>query len=114
MHCVEIFFFSGGYEDMSILWAFFTNLSLETIYLSPELHEKWPFLFLNPVPNLFTSISKVCFFIMFHNLFTFFIVFPIFFFFSLKFFINLYSNTFYILKILHGKVYPKLGIYSWV
>ena len=44
MHCVEEFFFSGGYEDMPILWAFFTNLSLETIYLSPELREKWPYL----------------------------------------------------------------------
>ena len=36
--------FSGGCEDWPILWAFFTNLSLETIYLSPELREKWPYL----------------------------------------------------------------------
>ena len=28
--------FSGGWEDRPILWAFFMNLSLETIYLSPE------------------------------------------------------------------------------
>ena len=43
MHCVEKKF-SGGCEDRPILWAFFTNLSLETIYLSPELREKWPYL----------------------------------------------------------------------
>ena len=36
--------FSGGCEDMPILQAFFTNLSLETIYLSIELREKWPYL----------------------------------------------------------------------
>ena len=34
-------FLSCGCEDRPILWAFFTNLSLETIYLSPELLEKW-------------------------------------------------------------------------
>ena len=38
------FFFSGGFEGRTILWAFFTNFSLETIYLSPELREKWPYL----------------------------------------------------------------------
>ena len=37
-------FFSGGCEERLILWAFFTNLSLETIYLSPKLREKWPYL----------------------------------------------------------------------
>ena len=40
MHCIEIVFFSGGCEDRDILWAFFTNLSVESIYLSPELREK--------------------------------------------------------------------------
>ena len=44
MHCVEKKMFSGGCEDRPILWAFFTNLSLEIIYLSPELREKWPYL----------------------------------------------------------------------
>ena len=44
MRCVEKKKFSCGYEDMTILWAFFTNLSLEPIYLSPELREKWPYL----------------------------------------------------------------------
>ena len=45
MHCVEKqFFFSGGCEDMPILQAFFTNFSLETIYLSPDLREKWLYL----------------------------------------------------------------------
>ena len=34
------FFLSGGCEDMDILWAFFINLSIESIYLSPELREK--------------------------------------------------------------------------
>ena len=33
---------SGGCEDRDILWAFFTNLSIENIYLSLELHEKLP------------------------------------------------------------------------
>ena len=37
MHCV-------GCEDRDILWAFFTNLSIESIYLSLELREKWPYL----------------------------------------------------------------------
>ena len=44
MHCVEIFFLSVGCEGRDILWAFFTNLSIETIYLSPELRKKWPYL----------------------------------------------------------------------
>ena len=35
---------SGGCEDRNILWAFFTIFSLETIYLSPKLLEKWPYL----------------------------------------------------------------------
>ena len=39
MHCVE-FFLNEGCEDRDILWAFFVNLSIETMYLSPELHEK--------------------------------------------------------------------------
>ena len=43
MHCVD-FFLRGGCEDRDISWAFFTNLSIETIYLSPELREKWPYL----------------------------------------------------------------------
>ena len=43
MPCVEIFLI-GGCEDRDILWAFFTKLSLEAIYLSPELREKWPYL----------------------------------------------------------------------
>ena len=38
-------------------------------------------------------------------------------FFSSKNFMNLYSKTFYILNFpkekLHGKIYPKLGIYRW-
>ena len=33
------FFLSGGCEDRDILWSFFTNLSIESIYLSPELRE---------------------------------------------------------------------------
>ena len=33
----------GGCDDRDILWAFFTNLSLESIYLSPELRKKWPY-----------------------------------------------------------------------
>ena len=41
---VLIFFLSGGCEDRAILWAFFTNFSLETIYLSAKLREKWPYL----------------------------------------------------------------------
>ena len=36
------FFWGGGCEDGDILWAFFTNLSIEPIYLSHELREKWP------------------------------------------------------------------------
>ena len=44
MHSVDFFFFSGGCDDMPILLAFFTNFSLETIYLSAELREKWPYL----------------------------------------------------------------------
>ena len=44
MHCVEKKNFNGGCEDMPIFQAFFTNFSLETIYLSPELLEKWPYL----------------------------------------------------------------------
>ena len=43
MRCVD-FFFSGGCEDRPILLAFCKNLSLETIYLSPELREIWPYL----------------------------------------------------------------------
>ena len=39
-----LIFFSGGCEDRPILWAFFTNFSLETIYLSPDLREKWLYL----------------------------------------------------------------------
>ena len=38
-HCVDLFL-SGGCEDRDIFWAFFTNLSIEIIYLSPELREK--------------------------------------------------------------------------
>ena len=38
------FFLSGGCEDRDILWAFFTNLSIESLYLSLELREKWPYL----------------------------------------------------------------------
>ena len=60
MHCVD-FFLSGGCEDRDILWEFFTNLSIETTYLSPELREKWPYLqnyqsnfFFNTVHNLIT------------------------------------------------------------
>ena len=37
-------FLSGGCEDMDILWAFFTNSSIESIYLSFELREKLPYL----------------------------------------------------------------------
>ena len=33
MHCVEEKKMSGGCEDRPILWAFFTNLSPETIYI---------------------------------------------------------------------------------
>ena len=40
----RVFLQSGGCEDRDILWAFFTNLSIETIYLSLELREKWPYL----------------------------------------------------------------------
>ena len=40
MHCVEEKKFGGGCEDRPILWAFFTIVSLETIYLSPKLREK--------------------------------------------------------------------------
>ena len=40
----KFLFFSGGCEDMPILQAFFTNFSLETIYLSPDLREKWLYL----------------------------------------------------------------------
>ena len=40
MHCVEKKNLSGGCEDRPILRAFFTDLLLETIYLSPELREK--------------------------------------------------------------------------
>ena len=43
MHCVD-FFLSGGCEDRDILWAFFTNSSIESIYLSLELREKWPYI----------------------------------------------------------------------
>ena len=47
---------------VNILWAFFTIFSLETIYLSPKLREKWPYLsncqsnnfFFNTVHNLIT------------------------------------------------------------
>ena len=38
MNCVD-FVLSGGCEDRDILWAFFTNLSIESIYLSPELRK---------------------------------------------------------------------------
>ena len=31
-------------EDRPILWAFFTIFLLKTIYLSPKLREKWPYL----------------------------------------------------------------------
>ena len=45
MHCVEKKKnFSGGCEGRPILWAFLTIFSRETIYLSPKLREKWPFL----------------------------------------------------------------------
>ena len=61
MNCVEIFFLSDICEDRDILWAFFTNLSIEPIYLSLELREKWPYLqnyqskkILNTVHNLIT------------------------------------------------------------
>ena len=37
MQYVNFFFFSGGCEDRLILWAFFTNLVLETIYLQNYL-----------------------------------------------------------------------------
>ena len=36
------FFLSGGSEKRDIVWAFFTNLSIKSIYLSIELSEKWP------------------------------------------------------------------------
>ena len=29
MHCVEIFLLSGGCKDRDIVWAFFTNLSID-------------------------------------------------------------------------------------
>ena len=67
MHCVEKFFFlGGGCENRDILWAFFTNLSLESIYLSPELREKWPYLQNYQSKKKFTTV---------HNLITFSIVF---------------------------------------
>ena len=49
-----------------MLWAFFMNLSLETIYLSPKLSEKCPYL---------KTANKVFFFNTVHNLITFSIVF---------------------------------------
>ena len=59
-------FFSGGCEDRPILWAFFMNLSLETIYLSSELREKMALSLKLPI-NLFFNTA--------HNLITFSIVF---------------------------------------
>ena len=38
------FFLSGGCEDRDMLWVFLTNLSIESIYQSLELREKWPYL----------------------------------------------------------------------
>ena len=35
---------SGACEDRDILWSFLTNLSIESIYLSTDLREKWPYL----------------------------------------------------------------------
>ena len=66
MHCVE-FFLSVGCEVRDILWAFFTNLSIESIYLSPELREKWPYL-----QNYQSKTKKIN---TVHNLITFSIVF---------------------------------------
>ena len=71
MHCVYFFFLSGGCEDKDIIWAFFTNLSIESIYLSLELREKLSYLqnyhstfFFNTVHDLITfSIvftNKMC------------------------------------------------------
>ena len=40
---VLIFFLSGGCEDRDISWAFFTNLSLESIYLPTEVRENCPY-----------------------------------------------------------------------
>ena len=54
------FFLSDGCEDRDMLWAFFTNLSIEYIYLSIELCEKWPYFQnyhskkINTVHNLIT------------------------------------------------------------
>ena len=66
MHCVEKKKLSGGCEDRDILLAFFTNLSIESIYLSPELREKWPYL------QNYHSKKKIS---TVHNLITFSIVF---------------------------------------
>ena len=44
IYIVLFLFLGGGCEDRDILWSFFTNLSIESIYLSPELREKWPYL----------------------------------------------------------------------
>ena len=67
MHCVDFFFFmSGGCENRDVLWAFFMNLSIETIYLSPELREKCPYL------QNYQSKKKIN---TVHNLITFSIVF---------------------------------------
>ena len=41
---IFFFFLCGGCKDRDILLAFFTNLSNESIYLSTELREKWPYL----------------------------------------------------------------------
>ena len=51
-HCVGLFFSSGGCEDRAILWAFFTNLSIESIYL------------LNYVKNglIFKTANQIIFF----------------------------------------------------
>ena len=92
---------------------FFTNLSIESIYLSLQLRQKWSYL---------QNYHSNFFFNTVHNPITFSIVFKknVFLnYLSFKIFMNLYSKTFYILnflkkKKLYGKIYPKLGIYRWV
>ena len=62
------FFLSVGCEDRDILWAIFTILSIESIYLSLELCEKWPYL--QNYHSKFVFLSTQCIILLLFLLFS--------------------------------------------
>jgi len=96
MHCVEKKNLSASFEDIAI---FHVNLEIDKIVSSEKFVKNACNMGISSQPPL-----KIFFFNTVHNLIVFSIVFTnFFFFFSLKFFMNLYSKTFYILNFSRKK-----------